>query len=123
MCARPSLICECDLTTGVLISRRPFSRPTTFFSKLADEHWQSLERVMHYLVDTVSYGIHFVGYDSNWISNSGDIKTKSGYMFTFEGGVVSLKFCKQTILMRLTTKAELMALDIAIDEASGFVNL
>ena len=55
-----------------------FSKLSRFVSNLGDVHWQALERVMHYLKDTVSYGIHYTGYtkvlegycDANWISDA-----------------------------------------------------
>jgi hypothetical protein len=55
--------------------------------------------------------------DSNWISDVDKIKATSGYVFTLRGGVVSWKFCKQTILTRLTMEAELTVLDTATVEA------
>jgi hypothetical protein len=55
--------------------------------------------------------------DANWISDVDDIKATSGYVFTFEGGAVSWRSCRQTILMRSTMEAELIALDIAIVES------
>ncbi|KAM7466339.1 hypothetical protein LguiB_013901 [Lonicera macranthoides] len=61
------------------------------------EHWNALERVAKYLKGTIDYGLKFgkspsvlEGYsDANWISDSDDIKSTSGYVFTLGGGVVS----------------------------------
>jgi hypothetical protein len=96
-----------------------------FMSNSGIDHWHALERVMRYLCGTVSYEIHYLGHhavlkgysDTNWISNVDDIKATSGYMFTFGGGAVSWKSCRQTILMRSTMEAELTALDIAAVES------
>nr|AAN05391.1 putative reverse transcriptase [Oryza sativa Japonica Group] len=85
----------------------------------------ALERVMRYLNDTISYGIHTTGYpkvlegysDSNWIYDADEIKATSGYVFTLGGGAVSWKSCKQIILTRSTMEAELTALDTATVEA------
>uniref|UniRef100_A0A453CRN0 Uncharacterized protein n=1 Tax=Aegilops tauschii subsp. strangulata TaxID=200361 RepID=A0A453CRN0_AEGTS len=101
------------------------SKLSRFVSKLGDDHWHALERVMRYLKGTASYGIHYTGYprvlegysDSNWISDANEIKATSGYVFTLGGGVVSWKSCKQTILTRSTMEAELTALDTATVEA------
>jgi len=32
-----------------------------FVSKPGDDHWRALERVLHYLKDTMTYGIHYIG--------------------------------------------------------------
>ena len=44
-------------------------------------------------------------------SDADEIKATSGYVFTLGGGAVFWKSCKQTILMRSTMEAELVALD------------
>ena len=75
------------------------SKLSRFVSNPGDDHWKSLERVMHYLKGTMNYGIHYTGYprvlegysDSNWISDADEIKTTSGYVFTLGGGAVSWK--------------------------------
>ena len=80
---------------------------------------------MRYLLGTMNYGLHYSrdpkvleGYsDSNWISDADEIKATSGYVFTFGGGVVSWRSCKQTILTRSTMEAELTALDTTTIEA------
>ena len=53
------------------------SKLSRFMSNTGTDHWHALERVMHYLIGTMSYGIHYSGHptvlerysDSNWISN------------------------------------------------------
>ncbi len=107
------------------------SKLSQFVSKPGDDHWHALERVMHYLKGTASYGIHYTGYprvledysDSNWISDADEIKATSGYVFTLGGGAVSWKSCKQTILTRSTMEAELTALDTATVEAEWLRDL
>jgi hypothetical protein len=94
------------------------SKLSRFVSNPGSEHWRALERVMHYLVGTMNYGIHYSrdpkvleGYsDANWISDVDELKATSGYVFTLGGGAVSWKSCKQTILTRSTMEAELAAL-------------
>jgi hypothetical protein len=97
------------------------SKLSRFMSNPGINHWHVLERVMRYLCDTMSYGIHYLGHptvlkgysDTNWISDVDDIKATIGYVFTFGGGAVSWRSCRQTILTRSTMEAELTALDIA----------
>ena len=54
------------------------SKLRRFMANLGTHHWHALERVMLYLVGTMSYGIHYSGHpavlegysDSNWISDA-----------------------------------------------------
>jgi hypothetical protein len=73
-------------------------------SNLRDDHWHVLERVMHYLVSTIDYGIHYFGYpivlegysDANWISNVDEPYAMSGYVFTLGSAANSWRSCKQS---------------------------
>ena len=84
---------------------------------------------MRYLKGTMNYGLHYTGYpsvpegysDANWISDADEMKATTGYMFTLGGGVVSWKFCKQTILMRSKVVAKLTSLDTpGVSRQNGF---
>ncbi|KAK6153338.1 hypothetical protein DH2020_012977 [Rehmannia glutinosa] len=44
--------------------------------------------------------------DANWICDSDEIKSTSGYIFTLGGGAITWKSAKQTIIAKSTTKAE-----------------
>jgi hypothetical protein len=65
-------------------------------SNPGNDHWHTLERVLHYLKDTMSFGIHYSGHpavlegysDANWISDIDQIYATSGHDFTLEGGAV-----------------------------------
>jgi hypothetical protein len=80
---------------------------------------------MHYLIGTMDYGNYYSGYlavlegysDANWISDVDELYATSGYVFTFGGGAVSWRPCKQTILTRSIMKAELAPLDTTTVEA------
>ena len=75
------------------------SRLSRYTANPGDAHWHALERVMRYLKGTMDYGLHYSGNpsvlegysDSNWITDSEDIKATSGYLFTLAGGAVSWK--------------------------------
>ena len=43
--------------------------------------------------------------NKNWIFDSNEIKSTSGYVFTLAGGAVSWKSAKQTIISRSTMEA------------------
>ena len=78
------------------------SKLSRFMLNPCTDHWHALERIMHYLVDTMSYGIYYSrhpsvleGYsNSNWISDADEIYATSGYVFTLGGGVISWRSCK-----------------------------
>jgi hypothetical protein len=75
------------------------SKLSRFTSNPEDDHWHALERVMHYLVGTMDYIIHYSEYPTilegysyaNWISDMDELYATSGYVFTlvvllFHGG-------------------------------------
>jgi hypothetical protein len=73
------------------------SKLSRFTSNSGDDHWRALEPVMHYLVGTMDYRIHYSGYpavlegysDANWISDVDELYATSGYVFTLGGAAVS----------------------------------
>ena len=69
---------------------------------------------MHY----TQYPAVLEGYsDANWISDTKDTKSTSGYVFTHGGAIVSWKSSKQTCIARSTMESEFIALDKAGEEA------
>jgi hypothetical protein len=78
------------------------SKLSRFTSNPGDDYWRALERVMHYLVGTMDYGIHYSRYpavlegysDANWISDVDELYATSGYVFTLGGAIVSWRSCK-----------------------------
>ena len=73
------------------------SKLSRFVSNPGDIHWGALERVLHYLKGTISYGIRFTEYprvlegycDANLISDADELYATSGYAFLLGGGAVS----------------------------------
>ena len=61
--------------------------------------------------------------DANWISNSDEMKSSSGYVFTLGGGVVSWKSFKQNCITRSTMEAEFIALEKASSKVKWLRNL
>ena len=60
--------------------------------------------------------------DANWISDSDEIKSTSGYVFTLGGGVVACKSSKQTLIASFTMESEFIALESAGKEAEWLKN-
>jgi hypothetical protein len=89
-----------------------------------DDHWKALEGLLYNMRGTTSFGIHYSGYppaleeysDSNWISDVDETKATSGYVFMLAGALVSWRSCKQNVLTKSTTEAELVALDTTTNE-------
>lgn len=116
-CTRP------DLAHAVNVLSRYTSNP-------GHTHWKAITRVLNYIRYTKSYGLHYgkepavlEGYsDANWISDSKNSKSTSGYVFTLGGAAISWKSSKQTLLARSTMESEFIALDKAAEEAEWLRN-
>ena len=96
-----------------------------FTNNMGKDHWKVLVRVLRYLRYTLNYGLHYLRYlnvleiysDANWIFDTKDSKSTSGYVFTIGGAVISWKSSKQTCIARSTMESEFIALDKAGEEA------
>ena len=101
------------------------SRLSRYTCNPGHDHWEALIRVLRYLKHTMNYGLHYTRYppvlegftDANWISDSNDTKSTSGYVFTLGGAAISWKSSKQTCIARSTMESEFIALDMAGGEA------
>ena len=73
------------------------SKLSIYISNPGLDHWKAIVRVLRYLKYTQNYGFHYSKYpavlegycDMNWISETKDSKSTSGYLFTLGGGAVS----------------------------------
>ena len=76
-CTRP------DITYAV-------SRLSHYTQSPNREHWTTLNRILKYLKETINYGLMYSGLptvlegysDANWISDSNETKSTSGFIFT-----------------------------------------
>uniref|UniRef100_A0A2N9FGI1 Retrotransposon Copia-like N-terminal domain-containing protein n=1 Tax=Fagus sylvatica TaxID=28930 RepID=A0A2N9FGI1_FAGSY len=101
------------------------SKLSRYTSNSGEDHWKAIVRVLRYLKYTLNYGVHYTRYpailegysDANWISDTNDTKSTSGYVFTLGGAAVSWKSSKQTCIARSTMESEFIALDKAGEEA------
>ena len=63
----------------------------------SQDHWDALARLMKYLRGIMDYAIEYSGFpvvleeysDANWIFDSDETKSTSGYVFTLRGGAVT----------------------------------
>ena len=101
------------------------SKLSRYTSNPGEDHWKTLVRVLRYLKYTLNYGLHYTWYpailegysDANWISETKDTKSTSGFVFTLGGAAVSWKSSKQTCIARSIMELEFIALDKAGEEA------
>ena len=111
-CTRP------DITYAV-------SKLSRYTSNPSDQHWTALLRVLGYVLHTKEYALRYGQYppvlegysDANWIADSEESKSTSGYVFTLGEAAVSWKSSKQTCIARSTMESEFIALDKAGEEA------
>jgi len=104
---------------GRLLHLMSFSRPDIAYAvgRLSrytqcpsQNHWDALARLMKYFRGTMDYVIEYSGFlamlegyiDANWISDSNEIKSTGGYVFTLGGGAVTWRSARQTIIARST---------------------
>ena len=73
------------------------------------DHWTVVRRVLKYLRGTINYGLCFS--DANWISDSDEMKSTSGYVFILGGSAISGKSTKQTCITWSTMEAEFIILE------------
>lgn len=125
---------------GSLLHLMNFSRPDIAYAvgrlsrythSPGKDHWKEIAHLMRYLRGTINYGITYSGFpavlegycDANWISDSDETKSTSGYVFTFGGGTVTWRSAKQSIIARSTMESEFVALELAGTEAEWLKNL
>nr|GEU38517.1 zinc finger, CCHC-type [Tanacetum cinerariifolium] len=104
--------------------RRYTSNPGT-------QHWQTIQRVLKYLKKTMDYKLTYTGYpfvlegytDANWISNSEDNSSTSGWVFLLGGGAIYWASKKQTCITGSKIESEFVALAAAGKEVEWLENL
>ena len=107
------------------MTRIGYRKLSRYISNPGLDHWKAIVRVLRYLKYTQNYGLHYLKYpavlegycDTNWISDTKDLKSTSGYLFTLSGGAVSWKSSKQTCIARSTMESKFIALDKVGEEA------
>ncbi|PHT89071.1 ATP-dependent DNA helicase SRS2-like protein [Capsicum annuum] len=89
-------------------------------------HFQAAKRVIRYVKGTINFGImfkktpdfQFRGFsDSDWAGCSDDMRSTSGYWFSFGSGIVSWCSKKQDVVAQSTAEAEYIADALAVNQA------
>jgi len=79
---------------------------------------------------TLDYDLHYTSYstilkgycDANWIYDVKDLKSTSGYVFSFSEVVMTWKRYSQTCIARFMMELEFITLDKVRDEAKWLYN-
>ena len=66
-------------------------RPSCYTHCSNKDHWRVLYRVLKYLKETINYSLTYCGFpsvlegytDANWISDSNELKSTSGYAVSY----------------------------------------
>jgi len=101
------------------------TRLSRYTSNHNKDHWTTLERIFRYLEGTIDYCLFYSIYPSviegysnaNWVIDSQNIESTSGYIFLLGGAAITCASCKQTVIARSTMEVELTTLDTACNEA------
>ena len=96
-----------------------------FTSNPGRDHWKAIKRVLGYLKHTSGFGLFYNQFPSvlegfsaaSWITNLGDNKSTSEWIFTLAGGAVSWASKKQTCISHSTIESEFIALAQTAKEA------
>ena len=101
------------------------SKLSRYTSNPGKDHWKAIIRVLRYLRFTHDHGLNFTRYpavlegycDANWISDTKDSKSTSGFVFTLGDASVFWKSMKQTCIVRSRMESKFISLDKAGEEA------
>ncbi|CAL9233327.1 unnamed protein product [Arabidopsis halleri] len=107
------------------------SRLSRYTHNPGSNHWSALNRLMRYLKGTIDWNLCYSGTscvleaycDANWSSDNDEVNSTSGFVFTLAGGAIAWKSTKQTCIARSTMESELIALELAGQEAEWLRNL
>lgn len=102
-----------------------------FNNSYSEHHWKCAKHILRYLKGTKHYGLRFsrdntdfVGYaDADWGNNLHDRKSYTGYVFKFQGSLISWESRKQRTVALSSTEAEYMAISEAAKESIYLKNL
>jgi len=97
-----------------------------FMHCASEIHLKAAKRVVRYIKGTINFGIKFkkskefklFGFsDSDWAGSIDDMKSTSGYCFSFGSGVFSWSSKKQETVAQSTAEAEFVAATSAVNQA------
>nr|KYP48034.1 Retrovirus-related Pol polyprotein from transposon TNT 1-94 [Cajanus cajan] len=82
-----------------------------------------LRGTMNHCIEYSRFPIVLEGYnDANWIFDSNETKSTSGYVFTLSGGAIAWRLVRQSIMARSTMESKFVALDMTNTKAEWLRN-
>jgi hypothetical protein len=103
-----------------------------FMSKPSEVHMGTAKRVLRYLKGTLEFGVFYqpcsdarlIAYsDSDWGGSVDDMKSTSGYTFSFGSGVFSWNSKKQDVVAQSTAEAEYVAASAAVNQVIWLIKI
>ncbi|GMP62936.1 LOW QUALITY PROTEIN: hypothetical protein CsSME_00024846 [Camellia sinensis var. sinensis] len=103
-----------------------------FMHCASEVHFQATKRILRYIKGTVNYGIKFTHcsdfkfhgfFDSDWGGSIDDMRSTTGFCFSFGSGMFSWCSRKQEIIAQSTAEAEYVAATAAVNQALWFRKL
>ena len=97
-----------------------------FMHCASEIHFQAAKRIVRYIKGTTNYGIRYtycqnfklLGYsDSDWAGSVDDMRSTTGFCFSFGSGVFSWCSKKQDVIAQSTAEAEYAAATAAVNQA------
>ena len=97
-----------------------------FMHCASEVHLQAVKRIVRYVKGTIDYGVkythsqnfQFHGYsDSDWGGSIDDMKSTTGYSFSFGSGMFSWSSKKQDIVAQSIAEAEYVAATAVVNQA------
>ena len=122
---RSMIRCLMSLTAKRLDIMYAISLLSRYMHCVSEIHFQAAKHVLRYVKGTIDYGIKFSqvknfilhGYsDSDWVGCVDDMRSTSGYCFSFGYGIFSWSSKKQEIVAQSTIEAEYVAATVAVNQ-------
>ncbi|KAJ8635046.1 hypothetical protein MRB53_009313 [Persea americana] len=123
---RTLISCLMYLTATRLDIMNAISILSRYMHSASEIHFQAAKRIVRYIKDTIDYGLQFCkvknftlhGYsDSDWASCVDDMRSASGYCFSFGSAIFSWCSKKQEAIAQSTAEAEYVAAAAAVNQA------
>ncbi|KAI3702758.1 hypothetical protein L6452_28510 [Arctium lappa] len=115
ICTRPDVSCALSMTSR-------------YQQNPGDSHWLAVKNILKYLRRTKEMFLVYGGLeeelnvkcytDASFQTDRDDCKSQSGYVFIMNGGAVSWKSSKQSVVAQSTTESEYVAASEAAKEAA-----
>ena len=97
-----------------------------------EHHWRAVKRILRYLVGIENHGLiiqrnqhkSIIGFsDADWVTNTDDRKSTTGYCIYFGANIVSWFSHNQKVVSRSSTEAEYKSIAVVLAEILWLTSL